>query len=61
MVAVGGGYPTLEGGKLIGGVGISGGTYQQDQDACVEALEKISYRRDSRHAARNHGSNRRIR
>nr|WP_259466639.1 heme-binding protein [Sphingomonas sp. PP-CE-3A-406] len=43
MVAVGGGYPILEGGKLIGGIGISGGTYQQDQDACVEAFEKIGF------------------
>jgi uncharacterized protein GlcG (DUF336 family) len=33
MVAVGGGYPILEDGKLIGGIGISGGNYQQDQDA----------------------------
>ncbi|KQS51515.1 MULTISPECIES: heme-binding protein [unclassified Sphingomonas] len=43
MVAVGGGYPILKGGKLIGGIGISGGTYQQDQDAWVEALEKIGF------------------
>jgi uncharacterized protein GlcG (DUF336 family) len=43
MVAVGGGYPILEDGKLIDGIGISGGTYQQDQDACVEALTKIGF------------------
>lgn len=43
MAAVGGGYPILEYGKLIGGIGISSGTYQQDQDACVEALEKIGF------------------
>ena len=43
MVAVGGGYPILEDGKLIGGIGISGGNYQQDQDACVEALMKIGF------------------
>ena len=43
MVAVGGGYPILEDGKLIGGIGISGGNYQQDQDACVEALTKIGF------------------
>ncbi|MCP3474595.1 heme-binding protein [Bradyrhizobium sp. CCGUVB1N3] len=43
MVAVGGGYPIIENGKLIGGVGISGGTYQQDQDACVAALEKLGF------------------
>nr|WP_259467390.1 heme-binding protein [Sphingomonas sp. PP-F2F-G114-C0414] len=43
MVAVGGGYPILVDSKLIGGIGISGGTYQQDQDACVAALEKIGF------------------
>ena len=43
MVAVGGGYPILEEGKLIGGIGISAGTYQQDQDARVEALEEIGF------------------
>ena len=43
MVAVGGGYPILEDGKLIGGIGISGGTYQQDQDACVAALTALGF------------------
>jgi uncharacterized protein GlcG (DUF336 family) len=43
MVAVGGGYPIVENGKLIGGIGISGGSYQQDQDACVAALEKLGF------------------
>lgn len=43
MVAVGGGYPILEDGKLIGDIGISGGTYQQDQDACVAALTAIGF------------------
>lgn len=43
MVAVGGGYPILEGGKLIGGIGISGGNYQQDQDAAVAALSKVGF------------------
>jgi len=43
MVAVGGGYPILEDGKLIGGIGISGGNYQQDQDACVAALKQIGF------------------
>ena len=43
MVAVGGGYPILENGKLIGGIGISGGNYQQDQDACVAALRKLGF------------------
>ncbi|MEZ2331559.1 heme-binding protein [Mesorhizobium sp. RCC_202] len=43
MVAVGGGYPILEDGRLIGGVGISGGSYQQDQDACVAALQALDF------------------
>ena len=43
MVAVGGGYPILENGKLIGGIGISGGSYQQDQDAAVAALRKLGF------------------
>ncbi|MDR3464887.1 MAG: heme-binding protein [Xanthobacteraceae bacterium] len=43
MVAVGGGYPILENGKLIGGIGISGGNYQQDQDAAVVALRKVGF------------------
>lgn len=43
MVAVGGGYPILENGKLIGGIGISGGNYQQDQDAAVAALRKVGF------------------
>lgn len=43
MVAVGGGYPVLEEGKRIGGIGISGGTYQQDQDACVAALTALGF------------------
>ena len=43
MVAVGGGYPIVEDGKLIGGIGISGGNYQQDQDAAVAALRQLGF------------------
>jgi len=43
MVAVGGGYPITEDGKLIGGIGISGGNYQQDQQAAVIALRKLGF------------------
>ncbi|NUS18957.1 MAG: heme-binding protein [Mesorhizobium sp.] len=43
MVAVGGGYPIVEDGRLIGGIGISGGSYQQDQDACVAALQRLGF------------------
>ena len=43
MVAVGGGYPIIENGKLIGGIGISGGNYQQDQDAAAAALRQLGF------------------
>ena len=43
MVAVGGGYPILDDGQLIGGIGISGGNYQQDQDAAVTALTQFGF------------------
>lgn len=43
MVAVGGGHPIIEDGKLIGGIGISGGNYQQDQDACEIALRQLGF------------------
>jgi len=43
MVAVGGGYPIVENGKLIGGIGISGGNYQQDQEAAVAALRHLGF------------------
>jgi uncharacterized protein GlcG (DUF336 family) len=43
MVAVGGGYPIVENGKLIGGIGISGGNYQQDQDAAEAALRQLGF------------------
>jgi uncharacterized protein GlcG (DUF336 family) len=43
MVAVGGGYPILEDGRLIGGIGISGGNYSQDQDACEIALKQLGF------------------
>jgi len=43
MVAVGGGYPILQNGQLVGGIGISGGNYQQDQDAAVAALRALAF------------------
>ncbi|WP_244485742.1 GlcG/HbpS family heme-binding protein [Bradyrhizobium tropiciagri] len=43
MVAVGGGYPIIENGKLIGGIGISGGNYRQDQEAAVAALQELGF------------------
>ena len=43
MMPVGGGYPLLHEGKLVGGIGISGGSYQQDQDACVAAVRELGF------------------
>jgi uncharacterized protein GlcG (DUF336 family) len=39
VMAVGGGVPIVVGGKVAGGIGISGGNAQQDHDAAVAALE----------------------
>ncbi len=43
LVAAGGGYPIKEDGKLIGGLGISGGNYAQDRQACEAALSKLGF------------------
>lgn len=41
LVAVGGGLPVVENGKLIGAIGISGGTALQDKEACQAALKQV--------------------
>ncbi len=43
LVAVGGGYPITDLGMLIGGIGVSGGTYQQDQDIAEAALKTLGF------------------
>jgi uncharacterized protein GlcG (DUF336 family) len=43
FMAVGGGYPIMEDGVQIGGIGISGGSYQQDQDVAVAALKEAGF------------------
>ena len=43
MMPVGGGYPMLHEGKLVGGIGVSGGSYQQDQDAAAAALRQLGF------------------
>jgi uncharacterized protein GlcG (DUF336 family) len=43
MVAVGGGYPIIVQGEVVGGIGISGGTAQQDHDACEIALKHLGF------------------
>lgn len=41
VVPIGGGYPLFENGHLIGAIGASGGTTQQDQDAACLAIGMI--------------------
>ena len=43
MMPVGGGYPITENGRCIGGLGISGGTYEQDQQAAEAALTSLGF------------------
>jgi uncharacterized protein GlcG (DUF336 family) len=43
VMAVGGGYPIIENGRYIGGLGISGGSYEQDQQAAEEALGALGF------------------
>ncbi|MFI9722906.1 heme-binding protein [Streptomyces sp. NPDC052396] len=43
LLAVGGGYPITTGGRCIGGLGISGGTYEQDQQAAEAALSSLGF------------------
>ena len=42
LTAVGGGLPIWEDGKLIGAIGISGGSYEQDQLAGEAAMKKLN-------------------
>ncbi|WP_414167456.1 GlcG/HbpS family heme-binding protein [Streptoverticillium reticulum] len=43
LMAVGGGYPIIAGGRCIGGLGISGGTYEQDRQAAEAALSSLGF------------------
>lgn len=43
LVAVGGGYPILVDGQVVGGLGISGGDARQDQQACEMALKTTGF------------------
>jgi uncharacterized protein GlcG (DUF336 family) len=41
LVVFGGGYPISIGGKLVGGIGVSGGHYSQDMDVAQAGLSAI--------------------
>lgn len=43
LVAVGGGYPIVVDGQVVGGLGISGGNALQDQQACEAALRGLGF------------------
>ncbi|HEV2597894.1 heme-binding protein [Sphingopyxis sp.] len=43
VVAVGGGYPLRSGGMVVGAIGVSGGTTQQDQDAAIAAMRGVGF------------------
>jgi len=43
LVAVGGGYPVIESGRVIGAIGVSGGTAEQDQQAAEAALSNLDF------------------
>lgn len=43
LMAVGGGYPILEDGRLIGGIGISGGSAEEDRQAAEAALTSLGF------------------
>jgi uncharacterized protein GlcG (DUF336 family) len=43
LVAVGGGYPIVANGTVVGGLGVSGGSYEQDQKAAEAALNSLGF------------------
>jgi uncharacterized protein GlcG (DUF336 family) len=43
VMPVGGGVPIVVGGRVVGGIGISGGNAQQDHDVAVAALEAAGF------------------
>jgi uncharacterized protein GlcG (DUF336 family) len=43
LVAVGGGLPIVSGGRVVGGIGISGGNAEQDRRAAEIALKQLGF------------------
>lgn len=43
LVAVGGGFPIIENGAVIGGLGLSGGNADQDRRAAEKALSSLGF------------------
>ena len=42
-----GGNPINDGGQVVGGIGVSGGTYQQDRDMAKTALHALEFEMDA--------------
>jgi len=53
-MAVGGGLPLFHDKKLIGGIGVSGGSHEQDQQAASAALGSLGFEIDARVWPRRH-------
>ena len=47
-MAVGGGLPLFHDKKLIGGIGVSGGSHEQDRQAASAALGSLGFEIDAR-------------
>ena len=43
LLPVSGGYPLVDDGKLVGGIGISGGSAEQDEKAAERALQAVGF------------------
>jgi uncharacterized protein GlcG (DUF336 family) len=43
LMAVGGGLPLFHEGKLIGGIGVSGGSHEQDRQVASTALGRLGF------------------
>ena len=41
LTVFGGGYPIVEGGNVVGGIGVSGGHYTEDMEVAKAALARI--------------------
>jgi uncharacterized protein GlcG (DUF336 family) len=43
LLAIGGGYPIVENGKVVGAIGVSGGNVAQDRQIAEQALKSIGF------------------
>jgi uncharacterized protein GlcG (DUF336 family) len=43
LLAIGGGYPIIENGKVVGGIGVSGGNVAQDRQIAEKALHSLGF------------------